>query len=82
MAYEYQPWPAWAHGPKGESAICEREEDVPEGWTHHGASPVASEGREELDGLRAHYKAVVGKKPFAGWSADQIRAKLDEFEGR
>lgn len=110
MAYSYQPWPCWAYGPKGESEIFEREEDVPKGWTHHGkakggdksadlsdplnrpvcseealveaAKPVAAEGKEEVAQLRAHYKKVTGKTAFNGWSADQIRAKLDEFEAK
>ena len=46
------------------------------------AKPVAAEGKEELSGLREHYKKVTGKKPFMGWSADQLRAKLDEFEAK
>lgn len=25
-------WPAWFYGPKGESGIFDRKEDVPKGW--------------------------------------------------
>lgn len=117
MTYEYQAWPAWRYGPKGESAIFESEKDVPKGWSDQpkkggekavsekdlsdphnvpslpenklaeaalppSIAPVAAEGKEELAGLREHYKKVVGKKPYGGWNADTIRAKLDEFESK
>ena len=26
-------WPSWRYGPGGQSAIFQKEEDVPEGWT-------------------------------------------------
>lgn len=26
-------WPSWRYGPEGQSAIFQKEEDVPEGWT-------------------------------------------------
>lgn len=118
MTYDYVAWPSWAHGPKGESAIFNSEDEVPKGWTHHekkapekpanaahGASkadqhtdphnvpsaseeavaeaakpvaPIAAEGKEELDGLRAHYKKVMGKKAFPGWNADTLREKMHE----
>ena len=35
-AYTYQPWPCWCHGPDGESAVFASEDEVPEGWSHHG----------------------------------------------
>jgi hypothetical protein len=102
MTYTYQPWPSWAFGPNGESAIFQSEEDVPKGWTHHGETkggkpqldhdkdgkaggskaPDAAEGKEDLAGLREHYKKVVGKKPFGGWDADELRRRLDAAEGR
>lgn len=28
-------WPAWYHGPNGQSEIFDRAEDVPEGWVDH-----------------------------------------------
>lgn len=31
--YTYQAWPAWFYGPDGESAVFDRAEDVPDGWT-------------------------------------------------
>lgn len=46
-------------------------------WVEDKKAPVAAEGKEELKGLREHYKKVMGKKPFNGWSADELRAKMD-----
>jgi hypothetical protein len=46
MAYEYAPWPAWASGPKGESAIFQSEDEVPAGWEHHGK---VKGGKPQLD---------------------------------
>lgn len=40
-------------------------------------APRAAEGKEELKGLRALYKEATGKRPFNGWSADELREKLD-----
>ena len=88
MAYEYQPWPSWAFGPNGQSAIFQSEDEVPAGWEHHGKvkgrksakAPVAAEGKEEIAGLREHYKKVTGKRPFPGWGADELRARMDAAE--
>lgn len=73
------------YGPDGESQIFEDGEDVPKGWKDHpfakadhvAGGPVAAEGKEELDGLRALYKEVIGKRPFNGWSADELRKKME-----
>lgn len=35
MKEEKKLWPSWRYGPNGESAIFERESDVPEGWTNN-----------------------------------------------
>lgn len=40
-------------------------------------APIAAEGKEELDGLRAEYKKVFKKKPFNGWDADKLREKIN-----
>lgn len=31
---------------------------------------------EELTELRAQYQDVVGKRPFHGWDADELRARI------
>lgn len=31
---------------------------------------------EDLKLLRAEYERVVGKKPFAGWKADELRTRM------
>ncbi|KFI30968.1 membrane protein [Haematobacter missouriensis] len=33
---------------------------------------------DELPQLRAEYLAVIGKKPFYGWDADTLKAKIAE----
>ncbi|ACI55700.1 hypothetical protein Rleg2_2426 [Rhizobium leguminosarum bv. trifolii WSM2304] len=42
-----------------------------------GGSKPAAEG-EELAKLRADYLEVVGKKPYHGWSVEELQAKIDE----
>jgi hypothetical protein len=32
----------------------------------------------DLTALRAEYKRVLGKKPFNGWDADTLKAKIEE----
>lgn len=36
---------------------------------------------DDLSPLRAEYQDVVGKKAFHGWSADELRAKIEEAKG-
>lgn len=36
---------------------------------------------DDLSALRAEYQDVVGKKAFHGWSADELRAKIEEAKG-
>lgn len=35
---------------------------------------------DDLVALRAAYQAKVGKRPFMGWDADTLRAKMAEAE--
>lgn len=35
----------------------------------------------DLAALRKEYEAKVGKRPFMGWDADTLRAKITEAEG-
>ena len=34
--------------------------------------------KEALNKLRAEYTELVGKKPFAGWKADELQRRIDE----
>ena len=40
-----------------------------------GSKPA--EHSDELAKLRADYADIVGKKPYHGWSAEELRAKID-----
>lgn len=33
---------------------------------------------DEMAKLRADYLEIVGKKPYHGWSAEELQAKIDE----
>ncbi|APZ53130.1 hypothetical protein [Salipiger abyssi] len=35
---------------------------------------------DEMAALRAEYEAVIGKRPFYGWDAETLRAKISEHE--
>jgi hypothetical protein len=39
---------------------------------------TASEASDELSDLRAQYQEIVGKKPYHGWGADELRKRIDE----
>lgn len=50
-------WPAWFNGPKGETAIFDKAEDVPTGWTSgaekrtvKGSAPTATDGDVDAQG--------------------------------
>ncbi|WP_313444515.1 hypothetical protein [Brevundimonas sp.] len=36
---------------------------------------------DDLPALRDAYKSKLGKRPFNGWDADTLRAKIAEAEG-
>lgn len=36
---------------------------------------------DDISALRGEYEAKVGKRPFMGWDADTLRAKITEAEG-
>ena len=36
---------------------------------------------DDLTALRAEYQEAVGKKPYHGWDADTLRAKIAEEKG-
>jgi hypothetical protein len=51
------------------------------GWTvaEAAADPDAekpSEGDDERPALRAEYERVIGKKPYMGWTAEELRQKI------
>lgn len=42
-------------------------------------SPAAAVHTDsDLSALRAEYKAKMGKRPFPGWNAETLRAKMNE----
>lgn len=42
--------------------------------------PVAPAQSDDLSALRAEYQKVVGKRPFHGWGAETLRAKISEAQ--
>lgn len=42
------------------------------------SAPGATDATDDLKSLRAEYESVIGKKPFGGWNAEQLRAKITE----
>jgi ribosome-binding protein aMBF1 (putative translation factor) len=43
-----------------------------------GAPSKFEDAGDELAKLRADYLEVVGKKPYHGWSAEELQNKIDE----
>lgn len=42
------------------------------------ATPVATEEpSDEIKQLRADYQGLLGKRPYHGWDADELRARID-----
>lgn len=35
---------------------------------------------DELAELRAQYQSLVGKRPYHGWDADELRKRIDEAQ--
>lgn len=46
-----------------------------DGGGRKGGSPK-TEPAADVPALRAEYQALVGKRPFPGWDADTLRAKI------
>lgn len=44
------------------------------------AAPVPTDAADGMDALRAEYQARVGKRPWMGWDADTLRAKMAAHE--
>ena len=43
-----------------------------------GGSTKPEGDREEINALRAEYKDTLGKRPFPGWDADELRRRIAE----
>lgn len=43
-----------------------------------GKAPQTAGADEDRAALRKQYQEVIGKKPFAGWDAETLRAKIAE----
>lgn len=39
---------------------------------------IEAEVGEELADLRAQYQEIVGKRPYHGWDADELRKRINE----
>lgn len=39
--------------------------------------PIADAPGEDMRALRDEYERVTGKKPFLGWGADELRARME-----
>ena len=39
---------------------------------------MVADNKDDLNALRELYQEVVGKKPFNGWDADKLKAKIAE----
>lgn len=46
----------------------------------HAKRPAKPKG-DDMKDLRAQYQAVVGKRPFNGWDAPTLKAKIAEAKG-
>lgn len=61
-------------GPRGWAGIVKSAFD-PAKHEPYGGSGLRGAG-DEMSDLRADYERVMGKRPFMGWNADTIRAKM------
>jgi hypothetical protein len=89
---EEATFPSWRYGPNGEAEIFQTEAEVPKGWKdapfadaptafdHDGdgkpGGAVAPEPTDRLKELRDEYRALVGKKPFAGWGEAELETRI------
>lgn len=49
---------------------------------HMVAVDVPTPAKEDdLSDLRAQYQEALGKRPYHGWGADELRSKIDEALG-
>lgn len=46
-----------------------------------GSTSGAEDAKAEVQDLREAYTEAVGKKPFAGWGADELRRRIADAEG-
>ena len=59
----------------GEKAAAKKLAPKPAEKTDH------QKDQDDLPALRAKYEKVVGKKPFMGWKAPELREKIAEAQG-
>jgi len=68
----------WRQSPYGEIS----ETDAAPAAPPKQNTPAKGKAKKEVDPalakLRADYEELFGKKPFAGWKADQLQVKIDE----
>lgn len=78
---EFQAWPSWRYGPKGESAIFEKAEDVPKGWQDHPSKFEKAKKPKAEDGEGGGGDEGGGddgeNADTGGLTREQIMADLD-----
>jgi hypothetical protein len=73
-------WPSWRYGPNGESAIFQKEGDVPYGWTRKPGDKFERTSKTfglDRDGLIAAL-ALKGIIAHPTWSARHMKDLLDK----
>lgn len=92
LGIEVEERPAYVPGrtnvappPEGVLAKIGSAESKPHPLDHDGdgkpGGSTAPEQTDDLPALRAKYQRVIGKRPFAGWSADVLKEKIANHEG-
>lgn len=46
------------------------------------ATPAPAPPAEDIMALRGDYESLVGKRPFMGWDADEIRSRMSTYRRR
>lgn len=44
-------------------------------------APKPDDEQDGISALRAEYQKAVGRRPYHGWDADELRAKIAEVQG-
>lgn len=66
---------------KAHSTAGYEAQDTGVGAAAHELVGRADKPEDDMAALRAEYTDVIGKRPFHGWDAGTLRAKIDEAKG-
>lgn len=93
----FTEWPRHVHNPRtGQWRVFKSMAEIPPDWIaaikagpldpldHDGDGVRGGSPRPEgddLPALRAEYQSLVGKRPFMGWAADELRRRIAEAAG-